>query len=84
MHGQKNIKKKNYKMLKESSVSTELIALIKLCHKKKTISIDTGSVNILSLEINTPGQITTSVTESAFNFQYDAVLLVARKVCSIL
>ena len=38
--------------------------------------------NILNHEINTPGfswQITTSVTASVFNFQYDAVLLVARK-----
>jgi hypothetical protein len=51
--------------------------------QKKSISIDTDSVNILNLTINTPGyswQITTSVSASVFNVQHDAVLLAAKKV----
>jgi len=50
--------------------------------QKISISIDTDSINIFNVEINTPAhswQITTSVTASVFNFQYDAVLLAARK-----
>jgi len=42
----------------------------------------TNVKNILNLEINKPGfswQITSSVTASVFSFQYDTVLLVAKK-----